>query len=73
MVVSLLSGGWPVDNVERLAKELVRNWLDNYTLSGARAFRENENKKAAIISEARELGIYDAVFTRATDIMHGAK
>lgn len=60
-----------MSDVDDLANELVQSWLDTYAENGAKAFMENEAKRKAIISRAIDLGIYEAVYSRATTIMHG--
>lgn len=59
--------------IELLAQELASNWVDNYTLTGATLFLENEAKKKAIIDDAIFYGIYENVYARANDILHGDK
>ena len=66
-----LFGGELMTNVEDLALRLARAWVDNYTLSGAKALRENLATKEMIISEARQLGITEQVYARANDLMRG--
>lgn len=58
--------------IESYAKELAQLWIANMTLSGAKAFHENEAKRKTLLERAAELGIRDEVFTRANDIIHGA-
>ena len=58
-------------NVEDLALRLAEAWVDNYTLSGAKALRENLATKEMIISEAQQLGITEQVYARANDLMRG--
>jgi len=57
--------------IDEYARELAQLWIANMTLSGAPAFRENEDKRSALISKADELGIRAEVFSRATTIIHG--
>ena len=66
-----LFGGELMTNVEDLALRLARAWVDNYTLSGAKALRENLATKEMIISEAGQLGITEQVYARANDLMRG--
>lgn len=58
--------------VESYAQELAKLWVANMTLSGAKAFRENEDKRKALLDRATELGIRAEVYNRATSIIHGA-
>jgi len=66
-----LFGGELMTSVEDLALRLARAWVDNYTLSGAKALRENLEIKAQIIAEAQQLGIAEQVYARANDLMGG--
>lgn len=58
--------------IESYARDLVTLWVENMTVSGSKAFRENEDKRAALLARAAELGIRDEVYSRATDIMQGS-
>jgi len=60
-----------MSDVEDLANELVQAWLDTYAPHNASEFLANERRREAIISKARELGIYEAVYSRANTILHG--
>ena len=66
-----LFGGELMTNVEDLALRLAEAWVDNYTLSGAKALRENLATKEMIISEAGQLGITEQVYARANALMGG--
>ncbi len=69
--VMRLFGGELMTNVEDLALRLAEAWVDNYTLSGAKALQENLATKKMIISEAGQLGITEQVYARANDLMGG--
>lgn len=58
--------------IESYAQDLAKLWVANMTLSGAKAFSENEDKRKALLDRAAELGIRDEVFSRANTIIHGA-
>jgi uncharacterized protein with GYD domain len=58
-------------DVEDLANELVQAWLDIYAENGAKAFRDNERRRADIVARAREAGVYEAVYARANTLLHG--
>ena len=58
--------------IESYARELVALWVENMTASGSKAFRENEDKRAALLARATDLGIRAEVYSRATDIMQGS-
>jgi hypothetical protein len=58
-------------DVEDLANELVEAWLNTYAENGAKAFMENEHRRADIIRRAQVAGVYEAVYARANTIMHG--
>lgn len=60
-----------MSDIDDLANELVQAWLGLYADNGVKAFKANEAKREAIIKKAIELGIYEAVYARATTIMHG--
>jgi hypothetical protein len=57
--------------IDEYARDLAKLWVDNMTLSGARAFRENEDKRAELLRKADDLGIRNEVYARANTIMHG--
>lgn len=60
-----------MSDIDDLANELVQAWLDMYAENGAKAFMENERRRADIVARAREAGVYEAVYARANTIMHG--
>ena len=66
-----LFGGELMTGVEDLASRLAMAWIDNYTLSGADAYMENEARRKSIIVEADALGIREAVYSRANSIVRG--
>ena len=57
--------------IESYASTLARLWRENMASRGAKAFRENEDARKALLDRAAELGIRDEVFSRANDIIHG--
>ncbi len=57
--------------IDEYARQLASLWVDNMTLSGALAFRDNEDKRANLVAKADELGIRAEVFSRANTIIHG--
>lgn len=59
--------------IEELAQRLAANWLQDYQVSGVKAFIENEKKREAILADAKRLDIYDPVYKRANEIFHGGK
>jgi hypothetical protein len=60
-----------MNNTEELAKDLAKNWTQNYTLSGRLAFMENQSEKLSILDKAESLGIRDEVMSLANAIMRG--
>lgn len=58
------------DVVESYAKQLCLLWAENMLANGAVAFRAVEEKKAALMAKADELGIRNEVYARANHIMN---